>query len=361
MNLEDLKTAGISLHVIATGAGAGIQQKLWETPGSSAYLSGATFPYAMEETDELLGFKPESYCGKEAAIDLASAAYMKAYRFGGKKPVGVGLTASVASEREHRGDHRCFICVITNDKVHVSRATLEKGVGAAKRAEDGTCCDILAMHLLQMALGSGHPDDSSELAMQRFLLRPYFTATGKRLVAPRGDAKFALMSGAFNPPHDGHLEMQEQMWRKFNMPVMYEITANPPHKGALSVQDLLQRAKALRGNDALFTWSKPTYLDKARAYPGHSIVMGADAFLRMLDPKWGLNIDEMINEFYNLGTHFYVGGRTVNGRYMTIENIMDEANLKTNTGWKLWHLIHKLHIKSDTSSTEIRNKVLHEQ
>ena len=69
--------------------------------GSSAYLSGATFPYAPEEQEELLGFMPEHFCSREAAVDLASAAYMKAYRFGGKKPVGVGITASVASEKEH--------------------------------------------------------------------------------------------------------------------------------------------------------------------------------------------------------------------------------------------------------------------
>src|SRR5271157_5673962 len=116
---DQLKAAGVSIHVIATGAGAGFQQKLWEVSGSSAYLSGATFPYSAEEQEELLGFIPEHFCSEEAAIDLASAAYMKAYKFGGKKPVGIGLTASVASEHEHRGDHRLDVCIMTNEKVHL--------------------------------------------------------------------------------------------------------------------------------------------------------------------------------------------------------------------------------------------------
>src|SRR5208337_2393838 len=103
---DKIKELGVNIHVIATGAGADIQNELWAFPGSSAYLSGASFPYAPEEQEELLGFMPEHFASPENAIDLASAAYMKAYKFGGKKPVGLGLTASVASEREHRGEHR---------------------------------------------------------------------------------------------------------------------------------------------------------------------------------------------------------------------------------------------------------------
>src|SRR5271170_7271281 len=114
---DKLKEAGVSIHVIATGGGAGLQQELWSVPGSSAYLSGASFPYAPEEQEELLRFMPEHFCSQEAAIDLASAAYMKAYRFGGKKPVGIGLTASVASSVEHRGEHRVFVCIMTDKKI----------------------------------------------------------------------------------------------------------------------------------------------------------------------------------------------------------------------------------------------------
>ena len=42
---QRIKEAGVNIHVIATGAGAGLQSQLWEVPGSSAYLSGCSFPY----------------------------------------------------------------------------------------------------------------------------------------------------------------------------------------------------------------------------------------------------------------------------------------------------------------------------
>src|SRR6185369_2016869 len=143
---DALKRAGVSIHVIATGAGAGLQQLLWEVPGSSAYLSGATFPYSEEEQAELLGFMPEHFCSEEAAIDLASAAYMKAYKFNGPRPVGVGITASVASEKEHRGDHRVHACVITNDFVRSVSVTLVEGVGSEQRVKGGKGVDGLRFH-----------------------------------------------------------------------------------------------------------------------------------------------------------------------------------------------------------------------
>src|SRR5271154_4605078 len=126
---EKLKEANVNVHLIATGGGAGFQQELWSEPGSSAYFSGASFPYSPEEQEELLGFMPEHFASPENAIDLACAAYMKAYKFGGKKPVGLGLTASVASEKIHRGDHRFDICVMTNDKVLTFEKVLAKGAG----------------------------------------------------------------------------------------------------------------------------------------------------------------------------------------------------------------------------------------
>ena len=40
---DKFKDADINIHVITTGAGAGLQQLLWNEPGSSAYLGGGSF------------------------------------------------------------------------------------------------------------------------------------------------------------------------------------------------------------------------------------------------------------------------------------------------------------------------------
>lgn len=354
-----LKDANISVHVIATGAGAGIQQQLWAVPGCSAYLSGASFPYATEETEELLGFRPKSFCSEDAAIDLASAAYMKAFHLGKKSPVGIGVTATVASATAHRGDNRFHICVMTNDSVRMLSHTLVKGVGEEARAADGMIVDNTT-HLV--LLDSIHnktaawATDVSDRALSRFMERPFFTSSGKRLESLSDPTKYGIMSGAFNPPHEGHFEVAESFSSKAPRKVVFEVTANPPHKSALTVQELLQRAKMLQGHNRLFTSSLPLYLDKARKYPGAAIIMGADAALRMLDPKWGVDVESLLSEFITLGTKFYIMGRMVGDKFTTVRDIMatfagnDKLLLCGDT------LFYHLRGRVDMSSTELRNK-----
>lgn len=355
---DKLKEANISLHVVATGGGAGLQQQLWEVPGSSAYLSGASFPYAMEETEELLGFKPDSFCSEEAAIDLASVAYMKAFRFGGKNPVGLALTASVASEREHRGEHRVHCCVITNEVVRTCKYVLQKGIGEHQRRLDGGLCDDLGFFTLIDTLRLNNSQfvlptyfDATEKAYARFFERPFFTASGKRLKGLENPSGYALMPGSFNPPHEGHFGLANTFRSKYGKNVVFEIGSNPPHKKAPTVQELLQRAKMLKGYDTFFSVDMPMYLEKARAYPGTPMIVGADTLLRILDPKWGIDINAMLKELDELDNRFYVVGRLVDNKFVTRDDIVK------NYIHPMYHCnFESLDGRWDISSTELRNK-----
>jgi nicotinamide mononucleotide (NMN) deamidase PncC len=366
---DKLKELGVNIHVVATGAGAGFQDELWEIPGSSAYLSGASFPYSAEEQEELLGFMPEHFCSEEASVDLACAAYMKAYKFGGKRPVGIGLTASVASEKIHRGEHRVYATIVTDDKVLTIHQDFEKGVGHVQRAADGSSCNDLAFFLMLDTLGIGSflrdeiaqkYKDNIELAKTRFMARPFFTANGKRLEKLPKGGRYALMPGAFNPPHEGHFGAAEAAMTDYNYRAVFEVTANPPHKDALKVQELLQRAKLLQGQDRLFTQDLPYYLDKARKYSKRPFILGADAMVRMLDPKWGIDINDMFNAFYDLSTKLFVINREIDGHMTTCEHILND--IKANHPFKIWAtaqvVMKPLNGEWNISSTELRNKKL---
>ena len=363
---DALKHAGVNIHVIATGAGAGLQKLLWDVPGCSAYLSGCSFPYSNDEQEDLLGFMPEHFCSEEAAVDLASAAYMKAYKFDSKRPVGVGVAASVASEKIHRGDHRIHACVITNDFVRSLDITLEKGIGAEKRAQDGQASDDAGFGLMMHTIfDTDDPfikrtniHDSTALARERFFLHPFFTANGKRLAdLPKG--KYSLMSGAFNPPHEGHFGIAQAAQEQYHYTSVFEITAEPPHKDALSVQTLLQRSQLLKGHNRLFTSKLPYYIDKARKYPGRPMILGADAMVRMMDPKWGLNLGEMFEEFYNLNTKLFISAREVDGKLTTCDSILlDIRDTLPFKDWAAAQIIMKpINGEWNISSTEIREKL----
>jgi hypothetical protein len=77
----------------------------------------------------------------------------------------------------------------------------------------------------------------------------------------------------------------------------------------------------LRGQDALFSRGEPLYLDKARRYPACAFVLGTDALLRLLDPKWGIDPTTLIAEFRALGTRFYVASRVVEGELVTLRDL----------------------------------------
>jgi len=360
---DELKKAGVSIHVICTGAGAGLQQRLWGVPGSSAYLSGCSFPYRQAETDKTLGFAPGSYCSEEAAIDLACVAYQRAFSFGGKKPIGLGLTASVASEREHRGDHRVHACIISDDKVVSVSNVLTKGVGANQRAADGHVCDAfglgLILHVVRPDMQESFCDigghyDSSAAALERFYAHPFFAKNGERLPSlPDG---VVLMPGAYNPPHIGHYNTADEVVKKASRPVVFHVTADGPHKAPLSLQDLLKRARMLRGHDRLFTRGDGLYLDKARRFPGTPIAMGADALQRMLDPMWGEKVLPMLYEFSQLKTRFYVSNRPVQGKVLTVSDVLRESGIGDHD--LLSQLFHEVPGLWDVSSSQIRSETL---
>lgn len=355
-----LKEAGVSVHLICTGAGAGLQDTLWNIPGASSFLSGAAFPYSPAETDRLIGFTPKQYCSEDTAIDLASQAYMRAFSFGGKKPVGLGLTASVTSDRPHRGDHRVHICVITDTAVLGYSTVIQKHAEGDPQARyrDGCLCNGLSYILLMEAIFGSMPElkaegaDWTQKAVERFYAHPYFTTEGQRLVgAPK---RKVLMPGAYNPPHEGHHGVAAAVEAVADLPVIYTVTADNPHKGQLSVQDLLKRARMLRGKNRLFTRGDPLYIDKARMFLDTPIAMGADALERMLDPKWGADPAKMLYEFAQLGTRFYVSARPVNGRVLTLGEVLSATPYDADL---LSELFFEVPGVWDASSTEVRAKI----
>jgi nicotinic acid mononucleotide adenylyltransferase len=299
------------IFVVSTGAGAGAQQRLWRTPGCSATFAGAAFPYAPDQTNELLGFEPEQYCCEASAVDLATAAYYRAW-IPGSEAVGIGLTASVASVRPHRGEHRIHAAVMTADGVWLRSSSLPKGAGAEDRARDGALADDLIMSLIERPEG----ENVTALARERFFARPYFADTGVRSAwTPRFHR--VLFPGTFNPPHAGHLEPAERLRATFH------VTADPPHKPRLSVAQLVERAKVLHGKPRLFSEGDALYIDKARRNPGASFLMGADALERLLDPKWGPEPIAMLYEIAELGCRFLVVDR---GRW-TLSGVLDRAQV----------------------------------
>jgi hypothetical protein len=349
-----LRESGTRVFVAATGAGAGIQEALWRVPGCSPFFVGATFPYDAREIEGFLGFRPERFASEETAIDLAHAAYLHALDVSAPEPkaVGVGLTASVASNAAHRGDHRVHVAVTTANETVGCTVVLAKGTGQEARDSDGAAANELGLSALLHAtkiVDDSRFRDWSERSRERFFARPYFRADGRRCLASDLPAGAPLFPGTFNPPHEGHFAIAAPE-RGHGGPAVFAVCAAPPHKEALSVGDLLLRAKMLQGHHRLFTVGDPLYLDKARRFPGRTFLVGADAVLRMLDDRWGTPVDPMLDEFLRLGTRFRVNGRQVEGRYVSAGDAIAQVP------GRLRSIFEAVEGRWDVSSSEARDR-----
>lgn len=312
------------VFIAATGAGAGIQKTLWEVPGVSKFLVGAAFPYAAEESSRLIGFTPTSFCSPDMALDLAMAAFMRAARVGARA-VGVGLTAAVASREARRGESRAYAAYFGDGGAGIAEVTLPKDVGEDARRRDGEACDALGIATLLRAFGRDESgtvfEDAEAAARARLFARPYFRARGARDAEQTLPGDAVLFPGAFDPPHEGHLGGAERVRRSSGRAVVFATTVDPPHKAALRSAEVLRRAVALEGHDVLFTHGDPLYLDKARRFPGRGFVVGADALVRMLDPRWGVDVTSLVTELRALGAHFYVVPRLIDGSLVSLDDI----------------------------------------
>jgi nicotinic acid mononucleotide adenylyltransferase len=306
------------LHVIAAGAGAAIQAKLWERPGASAFLAGASFPYAPDEMAALLGYAPERFVAAETAMDLAIAAYVSAVdpERADVEPVGLGVTAAVATSRPRRGEPRVHVACVTRSRVVAIGSVLPSIEGDGARSSHASAVDDMGLTAIAVALGhlpmtNGWATAETELRTQLFA-RPFFAPDGTRAAEP--PPEMPLFPGAFDPPHPGHFGIADAVDR----PPAFTISATMPHKGPLGPQALLERVRRLRGRHVFLTQGDALYLDKVRRFPGRAIVVGADAFLRMFEPAWG-DPAETHAALARAGARFVVVGRSVAGRWVAGE------------------------------------------
>lgn len=315
------------IYIAATGAGAGAQDLIWSTPGCSSYFAGATFPYGDDQLEEFIGYRPDKFVSPDVAIEMAMKAYQCAWRGPADDAVGIGCTAAVATNRLRKGDYVAYVASVSNKGVDLYTSLLQPETGAFYRIKQGNIVDRLITQIISehsVPDDCNYVDEASSKARLLLKTRPYIdrnchkhnqSVFESQVVNGPTDSsdlvKRAIFPGAFNPVHFGHIEIAKRTGAVFNIEI------SPPHKGPLSVCDILQRLKLLRGHDVLLSDGLPLYLDKSNAFRNHSLVMGADAFIRMLDPVWGVNPIDILNQMSQNNTRIYVFGREVDGKFVS--------------------------------------------
>jgi hypothetical protein len=331
-DLEPLITAihqaGVAAVLVSTGGGASAAAWLMSIPGASRSVLETLSPYSEDALCQFLGKRPEGFCTAQTAVDLAGAAWQRAQLLQPGQPVaGVACTASLATDRPKRGDHRFFAAAMLETEILTASLVFEKG--ARTRFAEERIVSRAVVNLFAEA--AGLPDRLSvdlrpgESLEQRVLPRAGLLAAFSRGELPAIHADFdgrlneqspapmALLSGSFNPLHDGHRQLLGLASEITGLPGAFELSAANVDKPPLKLAELSRRLRQFHGRGPVWLTRAPTFVEKSRLFPGSVFVIGHDTAARLILPQYyGPELggmDQAIDELRRHDCRFLVAAR----------------------------------------------------
>jgi nicotinamide mononucleotide (NMN) deamidase PncC len=369
--IEQIHASGRRVVLAITGGGSGAIGELLRVPGASRTLVEAIVPYESASLAQFLGSAPDQACSEETAIALARRARERARALvpEATATVGLGATASLASDRPKKGEHRCHIAVATGAGVEVTTIVLEKDRRDRAAEEDILVRAIIAV--LARACGVATPSMGSLLnAGDRLaevhrpapdLLALLLAGSIERLTScPDGElvrgapTPGAILPGSFNPLHPGHLGLAQIASRILGTPVAFELSVTNVDKPPLEEVEVVRRLRQFDRQYVVELTRAPTFREKARLFPGATFVVGADTAERIVRPRYYADREatmrEALDEIAGHGCRFLVAGRADGaGRFTTVAEAPIPPEYRA-----LFSAIPEAQFRSDLSSTLLR-------
>ncbi|XP_039848583.1 uncharacterized protein LOC120707681 isoform X2 [Panicum virgatum] len=290
-------------------AGGASQALGWllSVPGASSTVLEVVVPYSRASMAQLLGKMPLQFTSKQAAEDMALAAYNRALKLSGPglQVMGVGFTGSLASSRPKLGDHRFYVSTWTHNCLRTSHVNLSKGLRS--REEE----DKVSSYFLLKAIAD----------------------TCRVSATIEQDIQEPEIPEESVEPFDGDQELQQVINGQICMKVYHFAACVMMGFHSLRYQQLMpinlhylfQKLRGVLSN-----------LEKQPKYYGGD-------YNRML---------EILLECKSTGTTFLVGGRKIEGVFKVLEDLDIPKELRD-----MFISIPEEKFRMDISSTEIRKRL----
>ena len=332
---------------VVTGGGSGLLSRLLSVPGASATVLEASVPYASRALSDYLGEEPEQWCSAVTARRLAMQAFSRARALGGE--FGFSITASLATTRPKRGDHRAYFAYQDAAATRVWTSALEKGTRSRAEEEDLVATDALAALASAIGIAPAPRLPCEEAFGDAGLVE---LLRGERRLVSRQHFD-AVLPGAFNPLHHGHRGMRAHATARLGRAVAYELCIANVDKPALDYLEINARLAQFQPDEVVVS-NAPTFVEKAWALGGPvTFVVGADTIIRIAEPRYyggHASRDAALAELEDAGCAFLVYGRVDDdGAFKTLADSSLPPALAA-----LCEGVGEAEFRSDASSTALR-------